>query len=346
MTTTPLQKSAPAVRPARPHPAAITSLILGVAGLTLTAGITSPFAWWKAQQALPRSRPPRTSYRGRGLAQIGRVLGVLGTVLLVVWLVLGFATDVSPVDIGQVFKTALNQALGPNAIVFALAAIGLNIHFGYTGLLNFGQAGFMAVGAYGAGRRRRDLGRCLLARHRRRAAAPRSCSPWSWASRRCGCAPTTWPSSRSRGRDHPADLRSVESQGRTSAATTASAASPAPSATCNPLRAADCDLGFVDVQRANDLWVMIVGWTLVALCLLLVWALMRSPWGRVLQVDPRGRGRRALARQERLRLQDAGPDPRWRHRWPGRLRSSRSGRPRSSRPTTPPTSPSSPTPPC
>jgi neutral amino acid transport system permease protein len=34
-------------------------------------------------------------------------------------------------------------------IVYALAAIGLNIHFGYTGLLNFGQAGFLAVGGYG-----------------------------------------------------------------------------------------------------------------------------------------------------------------------------------------------------
>ena len=32
---------------------------------------------------------------------------------------------------------------------YALAAIGLNIHFGYTGLLNFGQAGFMLLGAYG-----------------------------------------------------------------------------------------------------------------------------------------------------------------------------------------------------
>ncbi|MGH8967376.1 MAG: branched-chain amino acid ABC transporter permease, partial [Actinomycetes bacterium] len=34
-------------------------------------------------------------------------------------------------------------------MAYALAAIGLNIHFGYTGLLNFGQAGFMAIGAYG-----------------------------------------------------------------------------------------------------------------------------------------------------------------------------------------------------
>ena len=40
------------------------------------------------------------------------------------------------------------QALGPTAIVYCLAAIGLNVHFGYTGLLNFGQAGFMAVAGY------------------------------------------------------------------------------------------------------------------------------------------------------------------------------------------------------
>lgn len=31
----------------------------------------------------------------------------------------------------------------------AIAAIGLNVHFGYTGLLNIGQAGFMLLGAYG-----------------------------------------------------------------------------------------------------------------------------------------------------------------------------------------------------
>jgi branched-chain amino acid transport system permease protein len=30
-----------------------------------------------------------------------------------------------------------------------LAAVGINLHFGYTGLLNFGQVGFMLVGAYG-----------------------------------------------------------------------------------------------------------------------------------------------------------------------------------------------------
>ena len=47
-----------------------------------------------------------------------------------------------------IFQQAISAGIGVNAIIFALAAIGLNMHFGYTGLLNFGQAGFLAVGAY------------------------------------------------------------------------------------------------------------------------------------------------------------------------------------------------------
>jgi len=47
-----------------------------------------------------------------------------------------------------IISSSLETALGAATIIYALAAIGLNVHFGYTGLLNFGQAGFMAVGAY------------------------------------------------------------------------------------------------------------------------------------------------------------------------------------------------------
>ncbi|MDH4171291.1 MAG: branched-chain amino acid ABC transporter permease, partial [Acidimicrobiia bacterium] len=48
-------------------------------------------------------------------------------------------------DWGQIFDNTITQMFGVQAVYFALAAIGLNVHFGYTGLLNFGQAGFMAV---------------------------------------------------------------------------------------------------------------------------------------------------------------------------------------------------------
>jgi len=47
-----------------------------------------------------------------------------------------------------ILSVSLTTAFGAQAVVFALAAIGLNVHFGYTGLLNFGQVGFIAVGAY------------------------------------------------------------------------------------------------------------------------------------------------------------------------------------------------------
>jgi len=55
------------------------------------------------------------------------------------------------VDLISVAETALRSAFGPQAAVYALLAIGLNVHYGYTGLLNFGQVGFMLVGAYGVG---------------------------------------------------------------------------------------------------------------------------------------------------------------------------------------------------
>jgi branched-chain amino acid transport system permease protein len=49
----------------------------------------------------------------------------------------------------DVLSNALRGALGPEAAIYALAAVGLNLHFGFTGLLNFGHVGFMLVGAYG-----------------------------------------------------------------------------------------------------------------------------------------------------------------------------------------------------
>lgn len=54
-------------------------------------------------------------------------------------------------DFEAIFGSALRSALGPQAAVYALLAIGLNVHYGFTGLLNFGQVGFMMVGAYGVG---------------------------------------------------------------------------------------------------------------------------------------------------------------------------------------------------
>jgi len=52
-------------------------------------------------------------------------------------------------DWALILRSTGQAAFGPVACYYALAAAGLNIHIGYTGLLNFGQAAFGAVGAYG-----------------------------------------------------------------------------------------------------------------------------------------------------------------------------------------------------
>ena len=52
-------------------------------------------------------------------------------------------------DFGFILSSAAGELFSPTTAAYALAALGLAVHFGYSGLLNFGQAGFMAVGAYG-----------------------------------------------------------------------------------------------------------------------------------------------------------------------------------------------------
>ncbi len=51
--------------------------------------------------------------------------------------------------IQTILNAMLREAISPQTAAVAIAAIGLNIHFGFTGLLNIGQSGFMLLGAYG-----------------------------------------------------------------------------------------------------------------------------------------------------------------------------------------------------
>src|ERR671928_1230906 len=52
-------------------------------------------------------------------------------------------------EVLDAFAIALKAALGFQAIFFALLAIGINVQFGYTGLLNFGQIAFAMLGGFG-----------------------------------------------------------------------------------------------------------------------------------------------------------------------------------------------------
>lgn len=54
-------------------------------------------------------------------------------------------------DTDDILAGAFRSAFGVQGAVFALAAIGVNLNYGYTGLLNFGPVAFMAAGSYGMG---------------------------------------------------------------------------------------------------------------------------------------------------------------------------------------------------
>jgi branched-chain amino acid transport system permease protein len=49
----------------------------------------------------------------------------------------------------NILEAMARELIAPQTAAVAIAVIGLNIHFGFTGLLNMGQAGFMLIGAYG-----------------------------------------------------------------------------------------------------------------------------------------------------------------------------------------------------
>jgi len=52
-------------------------------------------------------------------------------------------------DWSGILVESTRSAIGVPAAAYAISAVGLNLQFGYTGLLNFGHVGFMLVGAYG-----------------------------------------------------------------------------------------------------------------------------------------------------------------------------------------------------
>ncbi len=52
-------------------------------------------------------------------------------------------------DWGFILSNTAAWLFMPETIAYAIATLGLAVHFGYGGLINFGQAGFMALGAYG-----------------------------------------------------------------------------------------------------------------------------------------------------------------------------------------------------
>jgi neutral amino acid transport system permease protein len=184
-------------------------------------------------------------------------------------------------DLQTILNLSLQQALGPTAVIYALAAIGLNVHFGYTGLLNFGQAGFMMIAGYAMASVVTIWGLSL------------------WIGVLVGLVLTVLlalllgvPTLRLR-----ADYLAIV----TIAAAEIIRQTIGAASFSEYFGGQDGVTGFIDGFRAMnpydsgiripgvvswsayDFWVMTVGWALVAASCLVVWLLMRSPWGRVLK---------------------------------------------------------------
>jgi hypothetical protein len=63
------------------HPRATTSLVLGILGVVLCQ-VLGPFAWKIGRQTVDEIDAAQGRLGGRGAAQAGYVLGIVGTVLL------------------------------------------------------------------------------------------------------------------------------------------------------------------------------------------------------------------------------------------------------------------------
>ena len=184
-------------------------------------------------------------------------------------------------DWESILSNTASWLISPETIAYALAALGLAVHFGYGGLLNFGMAGFMALGAYGYAISILTFG-----------------LPW-WVGIIVGCLASVVfafilgiPTLRLRA-DYLAivtiaaaeivrllfttqvfDAVTNSADGLGNYHAGFRAANPFPEGT----------YGFGPwTYNANGWWVRIFGIGLLIVAALLVWLLMRSPWGRVLK---------------------------------------------------------------
>jgi branched-chain amino acid transport system permease protein len=184
-------------------------------------------------------------------------------------------------DWGQVLNNAAGELLSPVTAAYALAAIGISVHFGYAGLLNFGQAGFMAVGAYAF------------------VIATLSLDAPLWAAFLAAILASVVfafllgiPTLRLRA-DYLAIVTIASAEiVRYVVSTTGLTEYTGGAAGLSGFNDAFIDInpfptgsyGFGPwTYTANQLWIRVFGWGLVVLATVLVYLLMRSPWGRVVK---------------------------------------------------------------
>lgn len=180
------------------------------------------------------------------------------------------------------FQLGVRAMFAYQAVFFALLAIGLNVHFGYTGLLNFGQIGFAMLGGFG------------IAISVSKWDLPFGLGVLIGLAAAVGLALLLGlPTLRLR-----ADYLAIVTIAAAEALRLLFRSGGSTSLTNSTLGISNFNGGFLSLSpwsvgrrheilgtrwSGGELWVITVGWALVLLGCLLVWALMRSPWGRVLR---------------------------------------------------------------
>ena len=180
----------------------------------------------------------------------------------------------------QALADGLRTALGVPAAAYALVAVGLNLQFGYAGLINVGQVGFMLVGAYGTAITV-DAGASL----------PVGFVVGLLAAVVFG---VVLGLSTLRLRAEYLAIVTLAAAEMLRLLVRAQALEGLTGGVFgirgfaddffawNPIRVGRYGIGDVAFSQ-RTLWVVIVGWSLVGFCGLGTWLLVRSPWGRVLQ---------------------------------------------------------------
>jgi branched-chain amino acid transport system permease protein len=209
------------------------------------------------------------------------------TIFVVYFAVVLILGKYAPGTVGTIARGMLRESISAQTAAVAIAIIGLNIHFGYTGLLNMGQAGFMMLGAYGF-----------------------SISIWHGLPMVVGIVMGLLaafvfalilgvPTLKLRG-DYLAIvtisaaeiLRYIGRLARLEDFSGAAQGIPGsqyrePFVALSFFGNGSFDLGgwlpTLQATGVNGWWVRFVAWLLVAICCVVVWLLVRSPWGRLLR---------------------------------------------------------------
>jgi uncharacterized membrane protein YjgN (DUF898 family) len=73
---------------AREHPQGTLVLVLGILGV-FVAGICAPFAWYLGSKALKEARASGVTYSNQQQLVVGRVLGIIMTVIAILGILFG-----------------------------------------------------------------------------------------------------------------------------------------------------------------------------------------------------------------------------------------------------------------